>query len=761
MRYFQSLFIAALVVLPLQLAAAPVDIEDPVHRSPSARGALPVTVGPDPECDFSTIGAGIVGQVSGGEVRVMTGTYTPQVSILSRGIDLIGGFPDCVSATPTGRSIIDRGGAGLGMDIFYPADVGDPVRTVNIENWVIRGGGGSGFSSGGVNVEGRPGRLLVNFRNVEISGNARAGADEDGGGLRIITTGDRDGIGALVTLDNDSAVLNNTAAGDGGGIHCRTSHNVGTATLLRLGTTLVLRNEAVNGGGIALDACRNVFLYSGGPVVLIFPTGGIIGNIASGNGGGLYLENGAVATLSAQEFSGFGDAEEAALLSGNTAEGSGGGAHVTVTGSSLRLLDTYVVNNSAGTLGGGVRAFSGGVVEIERPQFSGPCAEPVSGGGVLSRPPCSVFDGNDALGGGAFSARGESRLTVSRTVVRNNTTGGAGGAAANIANSSIYTGAPTEFRMEGSVVHDNSGGFLFQVETNADAEILFSTIADNPVGLARGASFPGQTADLAIRSSLVDSNSWFTPAGDGVNTASIDCVIGSRPVGDLNADSVFAYFEGMVPFRDRAARDYRLTDRSAAIDYCDDANLPLFPDIDGSDRGQAWAGPDSVPDPGGLGNFDLGAYEMVFEPRSADLAVSIANPDLFVDASQTSVEFILAVTNNGPEVAYADVDVIDDVTAGAITNRQWTCVAPPGVSCTPASGSGQVQTAISDLPPGDIVIVTVNADVIDNSNDGFFNYAAAVFESGFNSDPNTSNNGDGVEVRFGIFADGFESPAPF
>jgi len=747
-----------MVGLSPPILASIVDVEDPVDpRATSTRGIAAVTVGPDPDCDFSTIGAGIFGQIDGGEVRVMTGTYTAQVSILSRTIDLIGGFPDCSSAEPTGRSTIDRGGAGLGMDIFYPASVGGTIRTVNVENWIIRRGGGSGFGSGGVNVEGRPGRLLVNFRNVQISDNARTGASENGGGLRILTTGDRDGSGALVTLDNDSAVFNNTAAGDGGGIHCRTTHDVGNTTLLRLGTTLVSGNEAVNGGGIALDTCRNVFLYSGGPIVLIFPTGGIISNSASGNGGGLHLENGAVATLSALAFSGFGDADEAALLAGNTAGSSGGGAHVTGSGSTLTLVDTYAINNIADSFGGGVRANLGGAIDIQRPAFSGACAPPESSGGVLSRPPCSVFDGNDALGGGAFSARGESRLWVSRTVVRNNTTGGALGAAANISNTSIYTGQATEFRMEGSVVHDNSGGFLFEVSENASGEILYSTIADNPVGLARLATGAGQTADLAIRSSLVDSSFWITKAGDGANVARVDCVIGSRPLADLNVDSSFAYFEGMVPFRDRAARDYRLTDRSAAIDYCDDVHPPLFPDIDGTTRGQAWTGPDSVPDPVNAGPFDLGAYEAQFSTRTADLGIEIVDPDLFIDAGQNFVGYTLRVTNNGPETAFGPIDVFDDVTAGAVTNRTWTCSPGPGVSCTPSSGTGDVTTDISDMQPGDVVLISVNSELVDTSVDSVFQYIGALVPSGFNLDLNGANDFDEIEVRIGIFADGFEA----
>ena len=130
-------------------------------------------------------------------------------------------------------------------------------------------------------VEGRPGRLAVNFRNVQISNNNRTGTADDGAGLRVLSTGDVDGSGAFVTLDNDSIVSSNTTAGDGGGVYCRSTFDDGTLTMLRMGTTLVFDNEAENGGGVAVDGCQNVFLYNGGPVVLIFPTGGIVGNTAN------------------------------------------------------------------------------------------------------------------------------------------------------------------------------------------------------------------------------------------------------------------------------------------------------------------------------------------------------------------------------------------------------------------------------------------------------------------------------------------------
>ena len=192
----------------------------------------------------------------------------------------------------------------------------------------------------------------MNFRNVQISNNNRTGTADDGAGLRVLSTGDVDGSGAFVTLDNDSIVSSNTTAGDGGGVYCRSTFDDGFVTMLRMGTTLVFDNEAENGGGVAVDGCQNVFLYNGGPVVFIFPAGGILGNTANLSGGGLFLNNDAEVTLRATEFNGFGDPSEAALLAGNTAD-FGGGADV-IGGSSLVLEDTYVDGNTGTLFDGGI-----------------------------------------------------------------------------------------------------------------------------------------------------------------------------------------------------------------------------------------------------------------------------------------------------------------------------------------------------------------------------------------------------------------------
>ena len=540
----------------------------------------------------------------------MTATYNENNPVaLNKTIRLTGGYPDCsLSSQPSGRSTLQRQGDGLVLDILYAATVDAPTRQVAVENFVITGGGGSGSLTGGAIVEGRPGRLIVDFRNVEFSNNSSA---SNGGGLRISTTGDRSGTSTFVTLDNDTIFSQNNAAGDGGGIYCQSNHDNGLGTLLRLGTTLVINNQADNGGGIALNGCTQTFIYAGGPIVLFIPTGGIVLNTAASNGGGLFMENGARAVLSSGEFQEFGDAAEAALVAGNTAGGAGGGVSIFGEDVSLTMLDAYVINNTADAWGGGASVDLGAEMDIERPTLAGACESPVSAGLVLRRPPCSVFEGNEATTGGALSVRGNSRLWVSRTSLRNNTISGTLGAAASIANSSLYTGPPTEFRMEGSVVHENTGGYLFSLQQNAAAEISFSTIVDNPVTLAVLGAFSGGRTDLDIRSSIVVSNTWIIEGNDDGNLSStIDCVIGNKPFGDTGASNSFAYSNIDPQFINQAENNYQLQQTSPAIDYCSDFYPPEFPDLDGNQRGVTWAGPapDPAPNPGN-GDYDLGAFE--------------------------------------------------------------------------------------------------------------------------------------------------------
>jgi hypothetical protein len=571
----------------------------------------------------------------------------------------------------------------------------------------------------------------------------------------VFSTGDVDGSGAFVTLDNDSIVSSNTTAGDGGGVYCRSTFDDGTSTMLRMGTTLVFDNQAENGGGVAVDGCRNVFLYNGGPAVFFFPTGGILGNTANPRGGGLFLDNGAEVTMRATEFNGFGDPSEAALLAGNTAF-RGGAAAIIGAGTELEVEDAYVINNSSDSLGGAFNVRDGSTLQVLRRTTAGACEPVTSDGGVFSRPPCSVIEGNSGSGGGAFAQNGDSSIDVSRTIISDNTSGGGGGPVARVRNGSTYTGPDSQFRMEGSIVHGNSGGFVFSVVNNARVDIYHSTVADNPSALGTViAQNLGQSSSLNFYTSIIQTGTWLGGSGDGERAFRLDCVIGNASLGDTGATGSFAYSDVDPQLLDPTENDYRLKARSPAIDYCDDVNAPQFDDLNGNTRGVAWNGPtpDPAPNPAS-GNFDLGAFEIPFEVQNVDLAVNATAPASFVGGGSFTLD--LELTNQGASTAFGDINVIDDFTTGAVVNQQWTCTPPAGVTCSPVSGSGDMTTAISDLEPGQSVMFEVTADPATPVTDQEFDYIMIATESSFNLDTNVSNNEEVVEIRTGLFADGFE-----
>ncbi|HMB38818.1 MAG TPA: hypothetical protein VKO85_07050 [Wenzhouxiangellaceae bacterium] len=758
-----------IICLALLLPAAPAlaDSDTHIHGEKAARepyvprgGAAVRTVGPDAACNFSNLQNAINASGDDDVLRVMSGTYSGGISITAKALSVIGGFPDCISTTPTGRSTLDQEGGGLVLDIFYPAAVGDPVRQVNIENMTVRNGGGTGFFSGGVVVEGRPGRLAVNFRNVQISDNNRTGTTDDGAGLRVLSSGDADGSGAFVTLDNDSIVSSNTTAGDGGGVHCRSTFDDGNVTMLRMGTTLVFDNEAENGGGVAVDGCQNVFLYNGGPVVLIFPAGGIIGNTANLGGGGLFLDDGAEVTMRAIEFNGFGDGSESALLAGNTAN-FGGGARV-IGGSSLVLEDTYVDGNTGTLFNGGIGVGDESELTVRRNPANDECPDPVAGGGVLSRPPCSVIEDNSSQNVGGIGATTGALVDISRTVFRRNEASAGNGVSA-IRATGVTTFRATDVRAEGVLIHDNIGDHAIEVQGVTSMSLLYSTVVDNSNDVALVTAPTGQRAILDVLSSILraaDGAAVLTHEGDGDQESIAGCVITNRNVADTDFDLDIDYSQiNGALFRDPANDDFRLSFRSPAIDYCSAENSTQFAGLDGGARGVAWVGPQPDPNPAGAsGDYDLGAFETAFELQNTDLAVaSTASPAAFVGGAGESFTLELTLTNQGANTAFGDISVIDDFTAGAVVNQQWTCSPPAGVTCSPSSGSGDITTAISDLDPGQSVMFQVTANPANPGTDQEFEYIVIATESSFNLDTNPSNNEVLVEIRTGVFADGFES----
>ncbi len=719
------------------------------------------TVGPDTACDFSSVQDAIDAAADGDRIRLMAGTYPGGYRIWSKALKLIGGHQNCNSSTVTGVSTFNRQGSGLVVDIFYNGAPANPVKQVVLENLVLRGGGGFGFQSGGLLIEGTPGRLGVVLNKVQVINNTRTDPGDHGAGIRILTTRDAppDSDISLLTIDDDSAIANNTTAGKGGGIYCESTYNTSAQFfLVMIGTGLIFGNEAgSHGGGIAVNGCRGVFLRNGGPAVLLFPTGGIIGNTAGARGGGIYVENGgAVTTLTRPDHS--------VLILGNQAA-NGGGMSVTDANSNIALNGTVVINNQA-NFGGGLDVRNGASLQMSAHL---PCQDPIIGGGQIQYLPCSVLADNEAIGGGAVQIAGASSLKLTRTVVRNNEATGTGstggGAAVRAGNPAIYTGLPTKIQLQGVLLHDNTGTSLFRATNVIDLKLRHTTVASNNASiLFQNAAASGQTTSVRAESSILQGSTWRSDSGSGTISLALDCVIGNATAAGTGADSLAAYSGGINPkYRNLDLPDYRLKPDSPAIDYCDDRHFDSRLDLDYNPRGIAWVGPTPAPAPGGgLGAYDLGAYETPFEPLPVDLFLQPQNYNPFVAAGQ-SVTFRVRITNaNGPHTAFGDTTVTGAFTPGVVTNVQWTCQSvSSGVSCAPAAGNGDVSASISDLRSGADAFVEITAELANPNADGNFQYFFNVTESAFNIDSNPANNDLTLDFTSGIFRDSFEcAPDP-
>lgn len=589
---------------------------NPGDGVPSGTQAVDITVGPmGAGCDYSDLQTAINQASDGDVIRLASGLdhtnkmYT--IYLAGPSFTIRGGYSDCdASSTPSGRTTINVAASPTPVfDIWFSGD--GPFRQINLENLVIKGSYGS--QGAGLVVEGRAGQLQVRLRNVEVSNNHRTGGvSAHGGGVRMITTGDALSSDPLVSIDNASIIASNTAEGDGGGIYCHSNHDNGVNTLLRVGSTPIMNNKARNGGGIAVHGCRNVFLHSGERMILILPTGGIMLNEATGNGGGIYVSNGGEVFLGPGSAGGLGTPDHAALLIGNSADDSGGGALVIDSGSILHLEDTFIMNNTAGDSGGGLRVVEGGQVQVRRKAGTLACEPVESGSGTLIRPPCSVMENNSAGYGGGVSITGAGQVNISRTFIHNNQTdSGAEGEFARVANASNDSGPASTLRIHSSLITGHNGVLHF-IGDSAEVDLRWSTIADNTGGaVAQLLSGQSKTAKVYTRGMVIDHDTdLFLLQGTGNNVASGFCVVTNQSTNGYTEKTAVSQIDPGLS--NPGAGDFHLASNSPAIDVCTDSHsASLYPDLDGNTRGLEWTGPEPIRPPNRFSNgfFDLGAYE--------------------------------------------------------------------------------------------------------------------------------------------------------
>jgi hypothetical protein len=262
---------------------------------------------------------------------------------------------------------------------------------------------------------------------------------------RIVSTTADSGVGSLRkavadAVDNDTIVF--AAPLDGGTITL-------AGTQIVLGKNLRIDASALEDGvTVSADDRSRVFSVATGVTVIldnvtvtkgnatgaggsIFNSGAltiknarIMGNTASGSGGGIHNDASGNLVISKSK------------IDGNACGSSGGG--VSSAGGSLEIVDSIVSGNEAAASGGGIAITDQSEVEIEKCTISGNVSEETGGGVYANRSEVTLTEvfvaGNvtGQFGGGIYNTR--SHLETSRSAIAGNSSDGLGGGLYNNTN---------------------------------------------------------------------------------------------------------------------------------------------------------------------------------------------------------------------------------------------------------------------------------------------------------------------------------------
>ena len=518
-------------------------------------------------CTHANLPAAVAAALANGpghdEIRLVAGQVPAVGAPLVLGdqsLTLRGGFATCTAAAPgTGATTLNFPASDA-----FRFDVGATPRDLVIES--VR-----------VIMPVATGRTLrasgwasVTLRETFFS----RGSASQGGNVHI------SGPNAQITLDRGTRLYQGQAT-QGGGIYC-----AGGAFVAVLGEVSIDGNTASgDGGGVYLDDCG----IGGGS---LYGAVAIKENRAdTGHGGGIFATNGARITL-------YGSEPEAIVISDNDApSGRGGGIDASGAGTYVGISNPWITGNLS-RHGGGLN-IGGGAEAVLRAQD---CRQ------RLSRP-CALVAGNIAAGGsgvtntgGAFRVTGGAVLEVRRTMIRNNNAEEDGSVV-------FATDAGTTVLLENTVVTGNTGSLNRQfvtLDNAAQATLAHVTAHAQQIGCCK--HFFGRGANTALRvySSVIHEERLFAPAGAGSSTV-LDCSafpgLGEVPPGDF----LIGVAEASSLFRKRNPTDLMPRPRAPLIDYCD-TSVYASP----SDDFNGWPRPHDVPnvDHGITGaTFDLGAIE--------------------------------------------------------------------------------------------------------------------------------------------------------
>ena len=304
--------------------------------------------------------------------------------------------------TITGTKILDnKGTLGGGAYISNCATAALTNCTVAGNKATLQGGGICSYLG------------IITLNNVTVERNEASDATNSvGGGVYLL--GNQSSAGSL-TLENGTAIQNNSAVVNGGGIYLQ-----GKVSLRSDGTEdrkiSIANNTAANGGGIFATPWPPAEVpYT---LNLALTSTDILNNSAT-NGGGMYLLNSGNATIQAEL--------QNSSIDGNSATGWGGGIFA-YAGATITANHTSISKNTAATAGG-LLLWEG-------------CSAALSNN--------SEVCGNTATDGGGVYMLSNSTLTMEKSLANGNTATNNGGG--------LFADSTSTSQLAGGDVYNNHAG---------------------------------------------------------------------------------------------------------------------------------------------------------------------------------------------------------------------------------------------------------------------------------------------------------------
>jgi hypothetical protein len=519
-------------------------------------------------CQYATIQDAIDAAAANGPdldyvmITSTVGHTGQELRVLNQNVLIEGGYLDCELNPGSMPTAIIGDGVHSVLTLASSDGSFHEMRVRNLD--ISLGGGGASSVGGGVATGGYEAVML---ENVRIHDNASG----NGGGLAIVPIGTS---APIVELDAGTRIDHNTTNGVGGGIYAG-----GGALHVRADRVSIDANAATAGGGIACIDCDMGV--------------GAFGSIG----------NGEVAT--------------GALIADNTAVTAGGGLLLGGANAFLGAYELGFHTNHAGTAGGGIYAYNGAYLSIQRDYpgaFSFNCAP---------TDPCTRLRGNSvgdgmppSTGGAIYLAHG-ARADLAQVLIADNTA--ADGSAVTV-DGATFNAESTLFTRNHSADPANFSGPLIRAKyTLPDGpphmRIAFATFAGNTErldnGMLRGAIDILAQADtlLSIYSSAMYDAVYPLVAYSAFTT---DCVVHATG-GLLDGHGMHTREtitggpgEPSGPgFNQPLNGDYRLRSESFLADYCDTAQyVPSTRDLVLTPRCV-----DDPRNPDDYGSCDVGAYE--------------------------------------------------------------------------------------------------------------------------------------------------------